>query len=274
MDKVLGKLNQTRLNWYQAFRGGITIKGYDYYNHPKELKYRYPAPGSCPLDEVDHPHLYKKHWKTPYRESNYNIQKREKRITDDENVEVYASALPEFDPNDFNDQLIMREQLPSTAGKKLMFDQENMSVEERSAELWSAFEAQPRIMNTISHDYAPWQWDLDQDYHPRQFLWRERGATGFENEPIYREIFVELEYMIENVIGYNRIKDKKMDMMKGTPKKWQVLDDAAFDREEVTKMQAAIKAPLPEELEFYQEKHNKPMQLPVTNANVYEWRDD
>ena len=80
--------------------------------------------------------------------------------------------------------------------------------------------------------------------------------------------------MIENVIGYNRIKDKKMDMLKGTPKKWQVLDDAAFDREEVTKMQAAIKAPLPEELEFYQEKHNKPMQLPVTNANVYEWRDD
>ena len=51
-------------------------------------------------------------------------------------MEVYASAIPSFDPNDFYDQLIMREQLPSTDGKKLMFDQENMSVEERSAELW------------------------------------------------------------------------------------------------------------------------------------------
>lgn len=51
-----------------------------------------------------------------------------------------------------------------------------------------------------------------------------------------REIFVEFEYIIENVIGYHRIKNKKMDMLKGTPKKWQVLDDTAFDREEVEKM--------------------------------------
>lgn len=122
MDKVLGKLNQTRLNWYQAFKGGISVKGYDYYKHPAELKYRYPAPGSCPLDEADHPHLYKKHWKTPYRESPFNIQKREKRITDEENVQVYASSFPEFDPSDYHDQLIMREQLPSSEGKQLMFD--------------------------------------------------------------------------------------------------------------------------------------------------------
>lgn len=103
MDKLLGKLNQTRLNWYQAFKGGIGIKGYDYYKPPGEIKYRYPAPGSCPHDEVDHPHLYKKHWKTPYRESPYNIQKKERLITDEENVEIYASAIPEFDPNDHYD---------------------------------------------------------------------------------------------------------------------------------------------------------------------------
>ena len=63
-------------------------------------------------------------------------------------------------------------------------------------------------------------------------------------------------------------------MYKGTVKKWQVLDDKAFDREEIEKMQAAVRAPLPDELEMYQEKHNKPMQLPINNANVYEWRDE
>jgi len=109
MDKVLGKINHTRLNWWQAFKLGIHLKGYDYYKPPPELKYRYPAPGSCPLDQVDHPHLYKKHWKTPYRESPYNIQKKERKITDDENVEVYASYFPEFDPNDLADQAILRE---------------------------------------------------------------------------------------------------------------------------------------------------------------------
>ena len=274
MDKVLAKVSQTRLNWYQAIKGGLLIKGYDYYQPPPEIKYRYPAPGSVPHDQVDHPHLYKKHWKTPFRESPYNIQKKEKLITDEENVEVYVSSIPDFDPTNHYDQLLQREHLASTGGKKQMFDQESMSIEERQSELWTAFESQPKIMNYMAHDYAPYQWDLEQDYHPRQFMWRERGFTGFESDPIMKEIFIELEYIIEEVVGYSRIQDKKMDMLKGTPKKWQVLDDRAFDREEVEKLQAAIRAPLPDELEMYQEKHAKPMQLPVTNKNVSAWRDD
>lgn len=103
MDKIVGKLNQTRANWWEAFKLGISIKGYKYYKPPPELKYRYPAPGSCALDESDHPNLYKAHWKTPYRESPYNIQKKERPIKDDENVEVSASSFPEFDPNDHYD---------------------------------------------------------------------------------------------------------------------------------------------------------------------------
>jgi hypothetical protein len=53
--------------------------------------------------------LYKKHWKTPFRESPYNIQKKEKIIPDDVNVEVSASSFPEFDPNNYYDNLIVRE---------------------------------------------------------------------------------------------------------------------------------------------------------------------
>lgn len=94
MDKVLGKINQTRLNWWQAFKLGINLKGYNYYKPPPEIKYRYPAPGSSPHDEVDHPHLYKKHWKTPYRESPYNIQKKEKKVPDEINSEYYVSEFP------------------------------------------------------------------------------------------------------------------------------------------------------------------------------------
>jgi hypothetical protein len=35
-----------------------------------------------------------------------------------------------------------------------------------------------------------------------------------------REVIVELEYMIENVIGAKIIEDKQRMMYKGTPKKW------------------------------------------------------
>ena len=96
----------------------------------------------------------------------------------------------------------------------------------------------------------------------------------FDSDPILREITLELEYMIENVIGYNRIVNKKMDMYKGTPKKWQILDDSSFDREQIEKLQAAARAPLPDELEMWQEKHSQPQILPITNANVSKWRDD
>lgn len=39
-------------------------------------------------------------------------------------------------------------------------------------------------------------------------------------------------------------------------------------------MQAAIQAPLPDELEMYKEKSSKPMQLPFTDENVTAWRDE
>jgi hypothetical protein len=73
MEKALSKVNRTRLNWWDAFKKGIKIPGYEYYQPPPEIKYRYPAPGSCPLDRSDHENLYKKNWKTPYRESPFNI---------------------------------------------------------------------------------------------------------------------------------------------------------------------------------------------------------
>jgi hypothetical protein len=53
-----------------------------------------------------------------------------------ENVETSVNAFPEFNPNDFYDQLIMREMLPSYEGKKLLYeDFDKMTIEEKSDEL-------------------------------------------------------------------------------------------------------------------------------------------
>ena len=140
--------------------------------------------------------------------------------------------------------------------------------------MWEGFEGYAQVMDEHSHNAAPWDFDLDQEYYPKQYQFRERGFSGFENDPIMREVIVETEYFIEHVIGAKRIHDKQMTMYKGTPKKWQILDDKAFDREQIEKMQVAARAPLPDELEFFQEKHDVPMQLPINNANVSKWRDD
>jgi hypothetical protein len=46
-----------------------------------------------------------------------------------------------------------------------------------------------------------------------------------------KEIFVELEYWIEEIAGKKQIETKECRMYKGLPKKWQILDDACFDRD-------------------------------------------
>lgn len=82
-----------------AFKKGISITGYRYYKPHDEVKYRYPAPGSCALDNVDHTHMYKLDWKTPFRQSEYNIRAIELRYDDDDPRQAtnYVAKIPAFD---------------------------------------------------------------------------------------------------------------------------------------------------------------------------------
>jgi len=125
-----------------------------------------------------------------------------------------------------------------------------------------------------NRDYSDYIGDLDAEYNQVTIQWRERGMNGFLNEPRLRQIQCDLEHWIEEIHGKEQIQTQKAHFYKGTVKKWQILDDDAFDREQVEKLQAAAQAPMPEELEMYKEKHSKPMQLPFNNANVTAWRDD
>jgi hypothetical protein len=90
-----------------------------------------------------------------------------------------------------------------------------------------------------------------------------------------KEMFVELEYWIEEVVGAQRRAEGKVATYKGTPKKWQILDDAVYDRDQIEKLQVAADAPMPEQLEMWKDKHTDTyIQAPYTNANVQKWRDD
>ena len=46
-----------------------------------------------------------------------------------------------------------------------------------------------------------------------------------ESDPRMKQIFVELEWWIEELVGAKQIADGEIQMYKGTVKKWQVLDD-------------------------------------------------
>ena len=124
------------------------------------------------------------------------------------------------------------------------------------------------------NNFAPAQHDIDHDYNHVQQLQMDRDYTGMESDARMRMIQNEFELIATEQIGKKQIEDGQIKMYKGTLKKWQVLDDDAHDPEQIVKLQAAVQAPLPEELEMYKEKHDVPMQLPFNNDNVRAWRDD
>lgn len=57
-----------------------------------------------------------------------------------------------------------------------------------------------------------------------------------ENSPRMKEMFVDLEYWIEDVYGLQRRTTGQVEAYKGTTKKWQVLDDECFDRDQIEKL--------------------------------------
>ena len=81
-SKIVQAASKTKSELWGAFKSGISIKGYQYYQPPAEIKYRYPAPGSCALSETDHFNLYKNDWKEPFRTSEYNTTQIEKSLDD------------------------------------------------------------------------------------------------------------------------------------------------------------------------------------------------
>jgi|EP00353_Schmidingerella_taraikaensis_P011012 hypothetical protein len=253
------------------------VKGHAYYEIPKEIKYRYPAPGSAPLDRVDHPNLFKKHWKTPFRHSPYNIRMKEKTYGA-ENAEQFVPELPTLDPSKSEfERLASLQQLPDLEGLELTEPEGTAGdSQDNLNEIWAEQEAEADKIRLMTRDYAQGHWDLDEEYDQVTFIvgGYDKDYSGISNDWRMRQLVTEYEYWIEDVIGEKRIREQKFKMYKGTVKKWQVLDDDAHSRDQIELLQAAVQAPLPEELEMYREKHDKYFVGEVNNENCRLWRDD
>jgi len=110
VDKVIKNVKRNNHAMWDAFKAGCNIHGYQYYEIPPELRYRYPAPGSVALDKKSFPHLFKKHWKTPFRDSAFNIRPKEVRpIMTNDNLEEMG-CMPELDPNNAQSADFLKQQ--------------------------------------------------------------------------------------------------------------------------------------------------------------------
>jgi hypothetical protein len=65
-----------------------------------------------------------------------------------------------------------------------------------------------------------------------------------------------------------------LDVYVGRTKAWQVVPDH-YGKEQVDKIQAAIGAPLQDQLDEWEaENTNKKIPMPITNENLHKFRDD
>jgi hypothetical protein len=282
MEKVISKIKITRHNWWEAFKSFMSIKGYKYYVPPKEMKYRYPAPGSIPRNSHGKPNLYKNDWKTSYKESELNIRPVVKFQPDDEYYKAIYASEHKLDPNNKQHAELMlgpmtnlkrKEDKVTNTMDSFGFDQYT-DREEVAKKFRRVYEQEhvARLYQFQENDRwgSPFTEDL---YEPQFLLFYERGAMGCGDDPKIKHMFLELEYYFEEILGKERIETKQMDMYKGTVKKWQVLDPEAYSQDQIDKVQNAIKAPLADELDRFAEESDVKMPLPISNKNVGEWRD-
>ena len=278
MDKVVTTFRATRERWYEAFKLARGVRGHAYYKIPDGIKYRYPAPGSCPHDKDDHQNLFKPHWKTPYRDSPYNIRPVEKKYDDMVNTDHFIGAIPQFDAatSDFERKVLLQQQ-PNMDHLKLAEEKVDDAPDSQAMidEMWEEFESNEAMMKDTCDNFAQGNWDLDEEYNQVTFLagGYEKDYSGIGNDWRSRATLEGMEYIIEEVLGKDRIENKKFNMIKGNVKKWQILDDDAHDRDEIERIQASVQAPLPEELERYAEESKKTFIGVVNNENTKAWRD-
>ena len=245
--KLLQKVEQTRENWWTAFKGFCTLRGYRYYNNPAEAKYRYPAPGSVAHTPEDKPNLFKNHWKTPWVESEHNI--RPKELLEPYDPVVFYSKPTPLDPNNpYHDSLFDHDLVRpavDTSDWVCEDDYEGKSEEEKKDDLWNMFEMRPKFNEAMAATYSSSEANLDDDYKQTWLLVNERTTNGIDNDKRIQNTFLELEYLIEEVFLTHRKETGVVEMYKGNTKKWQVLDDHSNSRDQIEKIQAAIRAPSP-----------------------------
>ena len=165
MSRVLSRAKQTQKNWWDAFKVSCNIHGYNYYDIPGNLRYRYPAPGSCPLDKTSHPHLFKNHWKTPFRDSHLNVRMKEKSISWEDQAEYGISELPNLDPSKERDAALLKEQQPDLSKVKLANEHKDYGSEEALAEIRAELERRPQMVKDDMINRSAYIGDIGMDYN-------------------------------------------------------------------------------------------------------------
>lgn len=136
----------------------------------------------------------------------------------------------------YDANMLMYQQPDRSKHEEMFTDDQDLFGEGAAAELSEIFQEMPERMDWLNTHEAPGTFDYDDDYNQALLMWNPRGATGFENNARMKTMFEEIEYIFTNVVISKEMEEQKIFPYKGTPKKWQVLDDDCFDKDQIEKI--------------------------------------
>lgn len=67
--------------------------------------------------------------------------------------------------------------------------------------LWKFFEEAPERRRIQHRDLSRHVQGIEEEYNPQQIVWRDRGFSGMEGSARMKQMFVEMEYWIEEMAG-------------------------------------------------------------------------
>lgn len=103
--------------------------------------------------------MFKKHWKTPFRNSPYNIRQKEIQIGIDYegNTQHFVDSIPEWDENTAVGRRVLLEQQPNTDGLELTQPEGNkLGTEEMAQEIWAACENRYNETMDDHYNFSPY----------------------------------------------------------------------------------------------------------------------
>ncbi len=186
MSRVVRKIKETRHNWWEGLKFFCRLRGYKYYKPPKELKYRYPAPGSVPHTQEDKPHLYKLDYKTPFRDSQFNIREKPLESGVFENERHWSEFEGWDESNPYEKARADYPRLTKfidTQGVCLEKELFMLGEEEQVEALWEDFQEKIDQDPLMRKYYTQWNEQyLDDVYEPTFMLFHERLTSGLDND--------------------------------------------------------------------------------------------
>lgn len=245
---------------------------------PGTFEWRYLSPSNTLLTKENGltEDYFKNDYKAPYKYSPYFLRKIDPyqshriitrpKVKEEWTKEIY-DRLPEIKDIIEGDELI-----ETTYHEK--------TLEEKKLLAKSLIADSITFENIVTSQYDSLHGDekggvLSNSYLPTpDNIMHDKNIDITDGQPIWHmTYFHSLQDLYDQDEDLKEFHDYKLPVYVGRTKKWQVLSDY-LGKEEVDKIQAAIGAPVQDQLDLWEEENSqKTIQMPISNENQAKFRD-